>query len=158
MYETLHDSRSVANQIIRRRIMAQKPVTHLQVQKMVYYCHAWMLGIHDQPMVYDAVMAWQYGPVFPNLYHSLKHYGGDPIDRLIDLGALGIGESAYESKQLTIIEQVLNLYGDWTGGQLSVATHADGTPWQQVWSAHKQNIIIPNRLIKTYYEEKARGG
>lgn len=158
MCETIHDCRSVANQIIWRRIAAQKPTTHLQVQKLVYNCHAWMLGIHGKPMVYDAVMAWQYGPVFPNLYQSLKHYGGDPIDILIDLDALGIGESGYTAKQLSIIEQVLNIYGDWTGGQLLVATHADGTPWQQVWTEHQRNIIIPNGLIREYYDKKARGG
>ena len=35
-----HDCRSVANKIIDARLKANHPITHLQVQKLVYFCHA----------------------------------------------------------------------------------------------------------------------
>ena len=40
-----HDSRAIANQLIRRAHEAGRDITPMQTIKLVYYCHAWMLGL-----------------------------------------------------------------------------------------------------------------
>ena len=69
-----HDARSVANEIIRHAHDDGKSVTHLQVQKLVYYCHAWMLGLYGEPLLKQPVEAWEYGPVIRAIYDSLRQY------------------------------------------------------------------------------------
>jgi uncharacterized phage-associated protein len=51
----------------------------MQVLKLVYYCHAWMLGVYSRPLVRQPIEAWRYGPVVRELYRSIREYGGDPI-------------------------------------------------------------------------------
>ena len=37
----------------------------MQVLKLVYYCHAWMLGLYGRPLIRQPIEAWRYGPVVP---------------------------------------------------------------------------------------------
>ena len=76
-----HTAMEVADKIIRLSLEDETPVTPMQVQKLTYFCHAWMLGLGYGPLFQDAVESWKYGPVIRALYHSLKNYGGDRITR-----------------------------------------------------------------------------
>ena len=64
-----HDSRSVANELIRRAHEASRDITVMQVMKLVYYCHVWMLAIHHRPLLNEAIEAWHYGPAIPRICH-----------------------------------------------------------------------------------------
>lgn len=153
-----HDCRSVANKIIAPRLDAAIPTTHLQVQKLVYFCHAWMLGLYHEPMLLQPIQAWRYGPVLPELYESLRRYGREPIRRTINLGSIRVEENEYDDRQESIIRQVLDVYGHLSGVQLSTITHAPGTPWDKVWSASKRSIIISDNIIEDYYAQQAAKG
>lgn len=153
-----HDCRSVANKIIVPRLAEDNPITHLQVQKLVYFCHAWMLGLYHEPILSHPIHAWRYGPVMPELYESLRRYGREPIRHPIDLDSARVVENEYDDRQKSIISQVLDVYGDLSGVQLSTITHAPGTPWHQVWSASKRRVIISNNLIEDYYANQAANG
>ena len=39
-----------------------KEITTMQLLKLVYIAHGWMLGLYDKPLISDEVEAWQYGP------------------------------------------------------------------------------------------------
>ncbi len=150
-----HDCRSVANKIIIPRLEADIPTTHLQVQKLVYFCHAWMLGIYHEPMLLQPVHAWEYGPALPELYKSLGRYGGEPIRRPIDLASIRVLENEYDDRQKSIIRQVLEVYGDLSGRQLSTITHAPGTPWDQIRKKFNDTAVIPDNILEDYYAERA---
>ena len=150
-----HDCRSVANKIIVPRLAEDNPITHLQVQKLVYFCHAWMLGLYHEPMLLQPIEAWQYGPVMRELYESLCRYGREPIRRPIDLRSIRVLENEYDHRQESIIRQVLEVYGHLSGVQLSTITHAPGTPWDQVWSNSKRSAIISDNIIEDHYAQKA---
>lgn len=150
-----HDCRSVANKIIIPRLEADIPTTHLQVQKLVYFCHAWMLGIYHEPMLLQPIQAWEYGPALPELYKSLRRYGGEPIRRPIDLASIGVLENEYDHRQKSVIRQVLDVYGDLSGRQLSTITHAKGTPWHQVRNKFNDTAVISDNILEDYYAERA---
>lgn len=148
-----HDARSVANEIIRRAHNASQSITHLQVMKMVYFSHAWMLGLRHEPLIRQPVVAWRYGPVVLDIYDSLKKFGGEPINRQIP----GYEES-YDSSETNLIDQVWEIYGNgrFTGGQLSTMTHDKGTPWDQTMRKNGQNAVIPDPIIEDYYAAQAK--
>ena len=145
-----HDARSVANELIRRAHEAERAITPMQVLKLVYYCHAWMLGIYGRPLVRQPIEAWRYGPVVRELYRSIREYGGDPIPLLID----GAPHEDYDSKEQQIIDQVWEQYGPLTGLQLSSLTHAPDTPWDTTWRKWGRDAIIPDALIERYYRRE----
>lgn len=151
-----HDARSVANEIIRHAQDDGKSVTHLQVQKLVYYCHAWMLGLYGEPLLKQPVEAWEYGPVIRVVYDGLRQYGRAPVT-----GRIEHPDERFEERESDLIKQVWESYGHLSGAKLSNMTHRIGTPWYQ--ARHKKrrsgrawNGAIPNGLIREYYEQIAR--
>ena len=149
-----HDARSVANELIRRAHEAGRDITPMQVLKLVYYCHVWMLGLYHRPLLEQPIEAWRYGPVVPEIYYSLRRYGGEAVRRLIDLESAGVTESPYDHYESNIIDQVWEKYGHLSGIQLSAMTHAIDTPWHQVWTKHGQNAVVPDTIIEDYYSQQ----
>ena len=137
---------AVADRIIQFSMEDETPVTPMQVQKLVYFCHAWKLGLGHGPLFQDAVESWQYGPVIRSVYHALKHYAGDRItERLPEESA---SFSVTEDKIIRVIWQ---RYGHLDGSRLSRMTHATGSPWDQTYKADKRSQIIHNHVIRDYY-------
>ena len=73
---TTRDPRAVANWFIERGINEEYPLTHIEVQKLLYFAHGWMLGIHGEPLVEGNWEAWRYGPVLRDVYFSLNYNRG----------------------------------------------------------------------------------
>ena len=149
-----HDARSVANELIRRAHDAGRDITPLQVLKLAYYCHAWMLGLYHRPLLEQPIEAWRYGPIVPELYRSLRRYGGEPVRRPIDLESAAVTERPYDPSEVNIINQVSEKYGPVSGNELSAMAHAIGTPWHQVWTTHRRDVVIPDPIIEDYYAQQ----
>ena len=143
-----HDARSIANKLIRLSAIEQKSLTHLQVQKLVYFCHAWMLAIYDAPMIRQPVEAWQFGPVIRQLYVSLRKYGNQPVQQIPH-----IREGEYIRREESIIRDVNEKYGEMTGYQLSQLTHQPGSPWEQTILSKREKTVIDDQLIRDYHKE-----
>lgn len=148
-----HDARAVANVLIKRGIDGTKPRDPLQLIKLTYLCHGWMLGLYSRPLSAQPVEAWRYGPVIPDVYHGLKRHGTRPVNVLQDFPS-----SDFDELETDLIEQVFDVYSDFTGVQLSQLTHARGTPWYQTWYRTGRNSIIPDELIEEHFSELAVSG
>jgi len=120
--------------------------TPMHVLKLVYLCHGWMLGIHDAPLIAEAVEAWPYGPVVPTVYHRYKRYGGGIIvERVAD-----------RSEDLTtemnkLVKSMEEVYRPCTAFQLSALTHQPNTPWDITRREKGIGSVIPNELIRNHY-------
>ena len=141
-----HTALAVADRIIRLSIEQEIPTTPMQVQKLTYFCHAWMLGLGNGALFQDAVESWQYGPVIRSLYHALKRYGRDRVTQpILETPA------DFSEREDQIIRVIWRQYGQMTGVQLSRMTHAAGSPWDQTYQREKRSQIIHNHVIKEYY-------
>ena len=146
----MHDARSVANYLLRSAA-GPKGLTPLQVQKLVYFCHAWMLGVYAKPLVAQPFQAWLYGPTVPELHRSLKHFSTEQVDGLI----AEFGIAPLDEQQTRIVSQVFAKYGHLSGTHLMKLTHIPGAPWYQVFfdPQRGRTAVIPNDLIRRYYAE-----
>ena len=141
-----HNALAVADKLVRLSLEEENPVTPMQVQKLSYFCHAWMLGLGHGPLFQDAVESWQYGPVIRALYHALKRHGRKHItEPLLDRPA------QFSDQEDKIIRVIWQRYGHLDGGRLSRMTHATGSPWEQVYQGDKRSQIIHNHVIGDYY-------
>jgi uncharacterized phage-associated protein len=148
-------------------------VTPLKLQKLIYYAHGWNLALRDEPLIDELVEAWEYGPVVPRVYHEFKEYGnrviltrGTEIDLLPD-STIPIGQRAIfitplmpqsDSRALQLVRKIVDVYGKYTGGQLSTMTHQPGTPWFEIHQEfpNLKNVDIPNRKIKDYFRARIK--
>jgi antitoxin SocA-like protein len=91
-------ARVVANEFIRLAEADGRALTPLQVIKLAYIAHGWMLALYQRPLISDSIEAWKYGPVIPTLYHALKKYGAGSVT-----GTIGGG--FFETKELAALRR-----------------------------------------------------
>ena len=48
------------------------PMSHLKLQKLLFYCDAYHLAYFEQELVNDEFEAWVHGPVCRKVYDSFK--------------------------------------------------------------------------------------
>ena len=144
-----HDPCHVANYFIERSIEeAEKPFTPLQVQKLVFFAHGWVLAFCHQPLLEREFEAWTYGPVMPAIYHNLSYYGGDPVT-----GPILARATPFEPQELNILAQVYDIYGKFNGLQLSAMSHTPGGPWDRTWRKYNRQAVIPDRLVEQHFAD-----
>ena len=144
----IYDSRHIANLLIELARTRGELLTPMQLIKLVYIAHGWMLGLYHRPLVKDEVQAWQYGPVIPSLYNALRKYRSQAVTELIPASRTRIDESAQN-----ILDQVYDRYGRMSGPALSRLTHAAGTPWDHTYVPGSFGIVIPTDMIEDYYAQ-----
>lgn len=155
-------SETVANYFIQKSFDTGVELTQMKLLKLVYIAHGWHRGYFSTNLINDAVQAWRYGPVIPDLYRKIKHYGRRPIDAPIDnYGVPGDGSPGNEcpdEQTLALLDKVWDVYSDCSGVELSALTHRKGTPWDKVWKEsggdNYRGAIIPNELIESHYKER----
>lgn len=138
----------VSERFLHRAADSGCALTPMQVIKLVYISHGWMLGLLDQPLIFETVEAWRYGPVVRSVYRKYRTYRANPI---AETGELHDGQLHPQQQQL--IDQVFDGYGEYTGIELSRLTHQPGTPWAIAWQAGMSTI--PDELIKDHYRRRA---
>ena len=147
-----YDSRVVANSFLELGAATLVPVTPMKLQKLVYIADGWNRVLNKRPLVADPVEAWQYGPVFPTLYHEFRHYGGKPIDafyRELDLESFDFEIPEVETDpEKDVITRVWKSYGSLPATTLSALTHQSGTPWDQTFKTAGYRAKIRPSLIE----------
>lgn len=148
----MHSSLLVANRLLELARQKGEALTPMQVLKLVYIAHGWMLALYHRPLIRDRVEAWQYGPVIPSLYNALRTYGGGAVTGVV--AAFGELDPSADD----IVRQVFDRYGSLSGPALSRLTHASGTPWAEVYQDGIYGIRIPDDLIEDHYGGLATQG
>lgn len=153
-------SEAVANYFIQRSFDTGIPLTPMKLIKLVYIAHGWHRGYFSQNLINDAVEAWRYGPVIPDLYRKVKWYGRNHIDAPIEgFGVVGDVRNPLPNQHtLDLLEHVWRSYSGYDGIGLSAMTHQPDTPWDTVWRRERgseyRGAIIPNDLIEQHYRAK----
>lgn len=121
----------------------------MKLQKLVFLAHGITLALLNEPLTYHNVHAWQWGPVFPQLYKRFSAYGSS----LVENPAACEDAVIEESEENEVISSIWNHFGQLSGPQLSALTHEPGSPWDVTWRMD-QYSIIPNDLIRDFYQKQ----
>lgn len=164
-----YSAKASANYFLQLAAKEGQKITPLKVQKLVYIAHGWYLALYDKPLVDDeCAEAWEYGPVFPSIYHEFKDFGGDPIARLaMDIVYDELSEDwetwkphipGNHKDTRAFLNHIWKLYKGFTGGQLSDLTHKEGTPWEKTRNEKGtiRNAHIENQDIEAYYKGRLK--
>lgn len=130
----------------------------MKLQKLVYFAHGWYLALtNEQPLIEEAVKAWNFGPVIPPLYNRLKRYGNGVVTDYIKEKDPKTGQEIpapepHEGFTRSVLLRVWQVYGHMDGVQMSYLTHKEGTPWEKIWRKEKYGVI-PNELIAEHFRQ-----
>lgn len=152
MEPKLYSSHAIANEFIKLAEEQGRQLTNMQLQKLVYIANGFSLAINDRPLYFEDTQAWQWGPVIPKLYKSLRKYGSSTVTDFLETD----DKVDQTSQDAEIIRAVFENYGRYTGSQLSALTHQPNTPWHETWNDRQFSSINPE-VIKKHYEELIEG-
>ena len=158
----MEKSLAIANEMIRRGIINNATPTQMKLQKLIYFAHGWHLALYDQPLVDEAFYAWPYGPVIPSVYHKFKAFGVLGINQFGLEYFISADEKVESSMPqindlgivLPLCDKIWEVFGGYSGNQLSEMTHVENSPWKIVRDKYHgvRDILIPNDLIKDYFK------
>lgn len=156
-----HPVKAVANAIINKASASGEKVSHLKLQKLLYYMCGYHVAAFDQPLMDHTFEAWDYGPVVPALYAEFKHFRNQPITTLAseyDWGTedftivpIPVGDARLDK----VLDFVWKTYGKYSGPQLSDLTHASGSPWDITRKENPgmKDADITREKLKTHFSQ-----
>lgn len=151
-------SEIVVNTLIHKSILEKQPLTHLKIQKLLYFLHGHYLASHKELLLDEQFKAWQYGPVIPEVYEKLKHYGSNPVTRFLPIIDRQTMEEKYfvandqDLKFFEIFNLVWNKYSKFSALELSNLSHKKNSPWDLTSDLMG---VIHNDLIYKYFSENS---
>ena len=158
MPERLLDPRIVANALLSIADELGLPITHLALQKLLYFAHGLHLIDTGKPLVSGYFEAWQNGPVHPTVYHAFKSEGRTPIQAR----AMGIDLVTRKSKALPPLEdgdiqqrlrRVVEFYGPVSPGRLRALSHAKNGPWWVTVNKKRKSVALGMRITDDVTKE-----
>ena len=134
-----------------QRIEPALNVSHLKLQKLVFYCQAFHLAEKGKPMFEEKVEAWQYGPVVTKVYDAYKVCGNIPIAPEVIKDNEDIETANIPAESLSTISSVMEAYGHLSPIALMEKTHRED-PWRDAYSKGP-GTIITHESMKRYYKK-----
>ena len=128
-------------------------ITHLKLQKILYYAQAdYLVKNKGVPLFDDPIEAWQYGPVVQSVYKTYKQFGRNPISILIESINL-------EEEQKRQIDKTLSYCLCASATELVNSIHSED-PWIDAYKSVRNggsNVISTDSMYKFYSSlEKSR--
>lgn len=138
MMKAPYNAMDVANYIVTKANERGHPITHLKLQKILYYVVAKYAKNFNVSLIDEDIVKWQYGPVVKSVYHYFKLNGDRVIAKpvayltsseIFNLQFTDVHENNarlnQDDKLVKIVEQVLNELGLATPYELVERTHQE---------------------------------
>jgi uncharacterized phage-associated protein len=159
-----YDVRAIANLVLERAEQSGRPVTNITINKIVYFLHAWYLAKTGRPLVSAKIEAWDYGPVFRELYQQFKRFGDQRI------GARAIRRNASTTEKeicaanlpqgdLEFLEPLIQRHLKMSTSKLIELSHVAGGPWDQVYNHRGESnpgMHISDQVIRDWFVGQTR--
>ena len=154
-----YDPRAVANQFIRLADHRRQELTPMKLQKLLYFAHGWHLAIYGKPLLRERIEAWRHGPVIESIYHEVKVHGSGPITTyFMDPSSSAPRRASVpkgDRRTLAFIERIWDVYGGFSGPELSQMTHLPDGPWSEAFDiseATSEKVYIPDDQMQGYFK------
>lgn len=132
----IYRAADVAACIIETAISAGRPVSNLQLQKLLFFCQCRYLEKYGHPLFSDEIVAWQYGPVVKDVYRTYSYRGASPIKRTIRSLSMGIRTpfAQLEGAALQTVREMTRKWLDRDPWDLVRQSHRVGGAWDMVYN------------------------
>jgi uncharacterized phage-associated protein len=159
-----YDVRGIANFVLDLAEQEGRDVSNLVINKVVFFLHAEYLVQYGRPLVSAKVEAWDFGPVFRELYKEFKEFDKRPIKKRAErlnpeTGNRELCAYSLPDDERDFLSSLARKYVRLRPGALVALSHEKGGPWDQVWNhdtATNASMSITNELIKAWHEKAAR--
>ncbi|QIW79429.1 Panacea domain-containing protein [Bacillus tequilensis] len=162
--EVVSNDQQLSAYDVAKFVLAIYPVSHLKLQKLLYYIYSEFLLRTGSKLFKDPIVAFKYGPVVEDIFHRYRIHGSSQIDYKEDEtfllrtqevaytpSLIKIWTSEYGTAALQCIKDTLLKYGELDAFHLVDKTHQEGGPWARAYKPG-QNCEITDDLIIQYHQ------
>lgn len=143
---TDHSAMEIARYAVDRRYGNGKPISNLQLQKILYFLQIIFVSTTGELLFADQFEAWPYGPVIRDVYVEFSDCGGFPIKCSFP--------TEVDDSVRSFLDAGVDMLAEKSPWDLVRISHADGSPWDIVYNQRGQHKgTIPNELIMQYAPE-----
>jgi len=138
------------------------PMSHLKLQKLLYYCEAYHLAYFNRSIIDEEFQAWIHGPVCRRVYDEMKAESILYSDIAFDNNSNPDYEieTNLTSDQKQLLKDVLEILSTWTGFELETSTHKEA-PWinarRGFGPADRCDTNISKEEMKEFYKNELNG-
>jgi uncharacterized phage-associated protein len=146
-----YDPRSICNLILDEARRAERSITNLALQKLLYFAHGLHLVETKSPLVTGFFEAWRFGPAHPVAYRAFKSARANPIQFRAFIQD-PFTRVAIPLPQVTDCDvkarvgHIVAMYGRMTPGRLVEISHAKAAPWQFIVDKARTETIVGLRI------------
>lgn len=138
--------------ILQAECDAGDVMTHLKLQKLLYYAQAWYLAMFKRPLFKDSFEAWAHGPVCLSVWNRFKGKGAAPITPE-DVSTA----PRFDVETNSFLCEIWRVYGQFTAKRLEELTHNE-TPWIEarggVPEYGSSDKLISHNSMRDYYSQR----
>jgi uncharacterized phage-associated protein len=159
-------SRILSGLDVAKYILSKMKCTHLSLEKLVYFAYADYLCDYSERLFEDKIYAFTHGPVVESVYRAYKKSGYTYVKSLEEDAKSRVVTTVTEmpaksrilfarkgAEKLYSIELTLAKYGKYSAGTLVELTHRDGSPWSQVDSSKRYQVITDDLIATSHHIE-----
>jgi uncharacterized phage-associated protein len=158
------DPRAIANLILDLADCRGVKVSNLALNKIAYFLHGIFLARFGRPLIDAKIEAWQYGPVFREIYHQFKNFGEKPISERakvlnVDTGEFETCSYDLEQNEYNFLEELAESYLRMRPSMLVDLSHTRDGPWHNAWfydGIVNPGMEITNDSIEDYFRQQVR--
>ncbi|MBQ8133492.1 MAG: DUF4065 domain-containing protein [Clostridia bacterium] len=127
----LYDVRQIAHFIVNYSNKSGKPISNLQLQKLLYFLWIEYYKMTKQYLFADEFSAWKFGPVIPEVYYEFCAYGGLPITEFFDVE---LKQAQSKNNDEESIIKFVDKYSAANPFDLVSESHKQGHSWDLVFN------------------------
>ncbi len=141
---------AAAKYLIRKFAEDENPISHLKLQKILYYSQAWHLALFDKALFDDPIQAWVHGPVVPSVFQQYRGCRWSAITEASD--------PRVAAKAARHLDNVVSSYGHLSALQLERLSHSE-EPWQRARQglslSDPSTAVISHESMRDYFSQMA---
>lgn len=116
-------------------------ITHLKLQKLLYFLYWYSLTNLDSPIIENEFEARVNWPVIRKIYSLYNQYGFNNINK-VEVNS----PYNFSKKEVSLINKVLEIMAEVDPRQMVARTHAEGTAWSKAREWIPSNIGSNRKL------------
>lgn len=156
--------KAIANLILHVGNTLGRKASNLSINKIAYFAHGSYLAKFGKPLIDAKIEAWEYGPVFREIYHEFKKCQDKPVSYFAK--DYDPESDQFEEVKWTLtpeeeafLKDIITGYLEMSAGYLVKLSHLEDGPWYDAW--HHEGRVNPgmeisNDAILKYFSEQVR--
>ena len=128
-------------------------LTHLRLQKLLYYVQGWSLALRGVTMFPDRIEAWAHGPVVRPIYDVLRGFGSKPFSEQDESSDFNMSD-----EERAFVSEVWEEYKLFAALKLREMIHGE-SPWVDARKGYSPgegcDVEITPEAMRTHFSKLA---